>query len=539
MPRYTRLRIQVLFAVSALFFVQLLEPGTAAQQTKDTGSVAGQVVVSGGTSVPDATVVVTNDASGQSKTATTDASGDFKIGNFPAGRVSIKVSAFGVSPIQLTNLTVKAGETLTQQIVLKTRGEVEGITSAAVATAVTPEALFGPDSNTGDSTNLVTVSENAVAGPMGYVLTPSLGAAVQSQTAQQQAFVASQKFNFPSIIFYISAAPLVNLPSTPDATRIKAAQETDRNPLWLDASFTLSLWDANGPLPNACSDGSVQVLGLMPQQTVSAMKNQTIADVASAVNDAAGAMASFYPGSQGEVTSATKALNVVFQDIFPPKPVAYEYSNMTDNCNFGWYFRPNTSATATGSSGEASILGIQTGIILLRTSKNITKISVNGRSLSAWNKPPSSNGNSKASDLDIKNKLFVSNDRLIGTIEMPNLADIDYDNLTSLAMFPSLIPRSEAKQILHVKQDADFVAFATANKLVGTNATFDYVTNASLSAFLSLGAPAAGSQPQTTPTPDVAAAVKGKGAAGANSGAASGGKSKPAPAPKPAAPGNK
>jgi hypothetical protein len=406
----------------------------------------------------------------------------------------------------------------------------QAVVVAPQAAAVEAQAISGPGAsgNVSGTTNLVTVSESAVAGPMGYVLTPSLGAAVQSQTAQQQAFVASQKFNFPSIIFYISAAPLVNLPSTPDATKIKAAQETDRNPLWLDASFTLSLSDANGPLPNACTDGSVQVLGLLPQQTVAAMKNQTIADIASAVNDAAGAMASFYPGSQGEVTSATKALNVVFQDIFPPKPVAYEYSNMTDNCNFGWYFRPNTSATTTPTSGAASILGIQTGIILLRTSKNITRISVNGRSLSAWNKPSDSGG---------KDKLFVSNDRTIGTIDLPNAADIDYDNLTTLAMFPSLIPKSEAKQILHIKQDAEFAAFAIANKLVGTNATFDYVTNASLSGFLSLGAPVAPSQPEVKP--DVAAGAKGQAGAGKKEGAVSAGKSKPAPAPRPAGSGSK
>lgn len=527
MPKCARLRVAVLFAGSALLLIQLPGQRTAAQQAGATGSVAGQVVAPGGTfvsgakGVSGATVLVTNDASGQTKTATTDRSGNFKIGNFPVGQASIKVTAIGLSPVELTNLTVSAGETLTEHIALPMRGEAEGIAPAAVARAVTPEALFGPGSNAGSVTDLVTVSENAVAGPMGYVQTPSLGAAVQSQTAQQQAFVASQKFNFPSIIFYISAAPLVNLPSTAEATKIEAAQETDRNPLWLDSSFTLSFSGENGPLPNACSDGSVQVLGLLPQQTVTAMKNQTIADIATAANDAAGALASFYPGSMGEVTSATKAMNVVFQDIFPPKPVAYEYSNMTDNCNFGWYFRPNTSATTTGANGagEASILGIQTGILLLRTSKNITRILVNGRSLSAWNKPPNSDGKNKMPDLDSKNKLFVSSDRQIGAIDLPNIADIDYDNLTSLAMFPSLIPKTEAKKILHIKQDAEFAAFATANNLVGTNAAFDYVTNASLSAFLSLTAPAAASQSQAKATPDAAVRAKGNGAASAKTAA--------------------
>jgi len=306
-----------------------------------------------------------------------------------------------------------------------------------------------------------------------------------------------QQFNYPSIIFYISAAPLVNLPTTNETKKIEAAQETNRNPLWLDASFTLSLYDNTGNLlPDACSDGGVQVLGLMPQQTVAALKNQTIADAASAANDVAGALATFYPGTSGQVTAATKALNIVFQDIFPPRPVAYEYSDMTDNCNFGWYFRPNTTSTA-GTSGQASILGIQTGIVLLKTSKNIASIKVNGRSLSAWNNPPTSD-----KDKDKKNTLFLVPDRPIGTVVLPSIGNIDYDNIANLGIFPALIPKSQAMKILHIDKDTDFIAFATANKLVGTNATFDYITNKSLDNFLGLASPTApdgGTKPEPKP----------------------------------------
>jgi hypothetical protein len=40
------------------------------------------------------------------------------------------------------------------------------------------------------------------------------------------------------------------------------------------------------------------------------------ADIATGVNDVAGALASFYPGAQNQVTAATKAMNVVFQTFF-------------------------------------------------------------------------------------------------------------------------------------------------------------------------------------------------------------------------------
>jgi hypothetical protein len=337
------------------------------------------------------------------------------------------------------------------------------------------------------ATNFVTVSANAVAGPMGYVSTPSTGSAAQSRTAQEQAFEASQKFNYPSIIFYVSAVPLVNVTSSSNPDQIQAVQETDRNPLWLDASFTLTFFDANNKLiPSACTDGRVQVLGLLPQQTVAALKNRTAANVATSVMDAAGAIASVYPGGS-TAAAATSALNVVFQNIFPPQPVAYEYSNMNGNCDFGWYFRPNTGSSA-GASGEASILGIQTGIVLLKTTDDIASIRVNGRSLSAWNKPPTSRSK----------QLFVAPDREIGTIKLPDLNNINYDDLTApLTMFPSLIAKKVAMQILHIGTDADFIAFARANKLVGTDAVYGYVTNGSLSGFMgsSLGPAAAGDAP--------------------------------------------
>jgi hypothetical protein len=440
-------------------------------------SISGNVIDPIGAPIPGATVTLTNLATGQKITATADGTGAYTLTNVPSGPAIIKVSSPGFSSSGTISLAVKPGQTVLKPVKL-TVGSLQAVSVTAV------EGNDDHGSAAPAPENFVTVSSNAVAGPMGYVATPTIAGATESASNQQQAFAAGQQFNYPSIIFYISAAPLVNLPTTNETKKIEAAQETNRNPLWLDASFTLALYDdAGNLLPEACTDGSVQVLGLMPQQTVAALKNQAVADVASAANDVAGALATFYPGASSEVGAATKAMNIVFQDIFPPKPVAYEYSDMTDNCNFGWYFRPNTTS-AGESSGQASILGIQTGIVLLKTSKNIASIKVNGRSLSAWNNPPTSD-----KEKDKKNTLFLVPDRPIGSIVLPSIGNIDYDNITSLAMFPALIPKEQAMKILHITKDADFVDFATANKLVGTNATFDYITNTSLDEFIGLKSP--------------------------------------------------
>ena len=492
----TRRRVAYI-AARFLVFLLLGAAGVAssmAQAVVATGSISGTVSDETGAPVPGAKVALINSSTSQLFSTNTDASGRYRILNLPLGAARITITAKG-SPVFQNAVNVSVGQNVTQNAVLSISSAIESISATAVAVPVpVPLGAVAPQANPDSKSptvegDYVIVSANAVAGPMGYVVTPSLSSAVQSQFAQQQALAASQGYNFPSIVFYISAVPLVNLPSisnsdsmiqNEDATIQK--DETDLNPLWLDASFTLTFFDKDGKsIDGACRDGSVEILGLLPQQTVTAMKNQMGADIATGVNDVAGALASFYPGAQNQVTAATKAMNVVFQDIFPPQPVAYEYSNMNGNCDFGWYFRPNKSSTA-GASGPASILGIQTGILLLKTRNNIASINVNGRSISEWNKPPKSGSKS----------LFTVSDRLIGAITLPDVSKIDFNNLTTLEMFPSLIKKSDAMQIVHIEKDTDFIAFATANKLVGTNATFDYVTNSSLAAFLSRSAPAAG-----------------------------------------------
>jgi hypothetical protein len=89
----------------------------------------------------------------------------------------------------------------------------------------------------------------------------------------------------------------------------------------------------------------------------------------------------------------------------------------------------------------------------------------------------------------------------MGVVKLPDIENIDYEGLTSLAMFPSLIPKAQAMKVLHIDVPADFVKFAKANGLVGTDDAFDYVTNASLTAFLGLGAPKAADAPTPSKPP--------------------------------------
>jgi hypothetical protein len=456
--------------------------------------LSGTVTDAAGAPLENVTVTVTNKVADASLSGKTDAQGKYRFDALRPGHVALRFSEEPYyMPQRVADLVLSAGAPMQQDArLVASASSPMKVQSVGMVAGMTEN-----ERGAGGATDYVRVAVNAVAGPMGYADGPSPTGATQNLNAQQQALNAAQRYNYPSVIFYISASPLVYLPQDGSTATIGSAQETDRNPLWLDATFVLEPLDRAGhQLPNACTDGSVQVLGLLPQANLSAPKAQVAADVAQGVVDVSGALASFYPGVQGQVAAATKALNVLFQDIFPPRPVAYQYPSMNGNCEVGWFFRPNTTPGA--KDGQASILGIQTGIVLLKTSGDVKQIRLSGQTLSAWSKAPSSTSKS----------LYVGQSADIGVVKLPDMENVDYDNLTSLSMFPSLISQGRAMKILHIDGSADFVKFAQANKLVGTNATYDYVTNASLAAFLGIGAPPAPKGDDAPPAPKPSAAPK-------------------------------
>src|SRR5712692_3879248 len=83
--------------VTILFFVisLLLLTNSAFGQGTSSSALGGTVVDKNGAVIKGAAVTATNKATGQSRTATTGDSGEYKIDFLPAGRYDIKVSATG------------------------------------------------------------------------------------------------------------------------------------------------------------------------------------------------------------------------------------------------------------------------------------------------------------------------------------------------------------------------------------------------------------------------------------------------------------
>lgn len=471
-------------------------------------------------------------------TATTKDDGSYRLTGVPVGRsYQLMVSGSAVKALPTSNNAVpppppqtgaKAEIATGAQSAPPSENVPIGVQEGQISNQLLEQKSGGLTTATilpNSTIDYVSVTAQAVAGPMGYVLTPTMGAGTtQSLNSLQQALVASQKYNFPSIVVYISATPLVNTDDPNSTPKFEENQETKLNPTWLDTSFTLSFFghpegaDASKEveLPNACADGSVQIIGILPQQTTTAFQNSPVADAAAAVSATANALTSVMPAG-ATVSAATNALNVLFQDIFPPKPIAYEYSHLKDSCNFGWFFRQNSKAglpqgsNSQSEAGEASLLGVQQGIVLLKTDRKITRIEVTGRSLSQWSQAAVDYSANAKADNDAK--LFIAQDSAAGQIKLPDRANIDYENLTDLSMFPALIPECEAMKILRMScyktdgetQDPDqiskFESLVGNSNIVNTNPQSatdpdpkkKYVTNKSLTAFLT----ASGTPPQT------------------------------------------
>lgn len=437
---------------------------------------------------------------GPQHSTATKATGDDGTAQFthlPTGRYSVEASAQGFDVTRQSHVDVSDDKANAITLELQTRYPA----TEAMAT----------ESSTGE---FVKVMTSASLGPMGMLVNPA-PSTTQLTAVDPELVAASQNYLYPSIIFYIAATPVASVEDKVNASALSFArdsrdqqkvakrrkaietanQEKNRFPEWLDATFVLTFLDgSNKPLPDACaaeSSDRVQVLGQLPQQTVAATENRPIADISQAVVDTSGALATFYPGTKEQVSSATSAMNVAFKDLFPPRPVAYQYSYLDGSCTMGWYFRPNKKA-GSGTVGAASILGLQTGVAMLKVSKAVAKIRVESLTISEWNKRPTTD----------KTKLYKTLKTTVAVLPLPQPTEVDYESLQSLTMFPALISRDRAKKIVHIDDDADFDAFVKDKNIVTTGTKNAYVTNKSLAQFITpvIATPAAGSTTETGTT---------------------------------------
>lgn len=163
-------------ALALLALFTILAPRTASAQA-DLGSVTGTVTDTSGAVIPNASIKVTNTATGAQRVSTSNGSGDYAITQLPAGDYSISISAQGfATSTQKFNLAVGANRGLniklgvsggqTEVIVTTDNTTAPDIVDAQIATDITPSQVQNMPLSDRDPYSLVSLSGN-VSGMIG------------------------------------------------------------------------------------------------------------------------------------------------------------------------------------------------------------------------------------------------------------------------------------------------------------------------------------------------------------------------------------
>src|SRR6266849_7625479 len=135
--RFTFVGLLILFAI--------WRGPSAAAQTANTGVVLGTVIDPGGAVVPDATVDLTNAATNDTKTVTTNSSGQYVFPNVSAGSYTLKISKQEFATTSISNLKVDVTKSYIYDVALEIRSgkEIIEVSAQAQAELQTVDAVVG------------------------------------------------------------------------------------------------------------------------------------------------------------------------------------------------------------------------------------------------------------------------------------------------------------------------------------------------------------------------------------------------------------
>ena len=140
------MKLSVRFAFLGLVFSLVLWPAApAAGQSSNSGIVVGTVMDKAAAVVPDAKVELVQTATNETKTATTNSSGQFAFPNVSPGTYTLKVSKQGFATTSISNLKVDVEKSYTQDVTLEISSgkEIIEVSAQAQAELQTVDAVVG------------------------------------------------------------------------------------------------------------------------------------------------------------------------------------------------------------------------------------------------------------------------------------------------------------------------------------------------------------------------------------------------------------
>ena len=138
-------------ASSCLALAILLAPNAPAQST---AAVQGTVTDATGAVLPNSTITVRNQATGEERTTVTDNAGQYLVPSLPVGSYRIEVKATGMQTMVANDLTLPVGTTVRQDFSL-----MVGATSTTVETTATAPVIESSTVDVGAVVNQRTVQE--------------------------------------------------------------------------------------------------------------------------------------------------------------------------------------------------------------------------------------------------------------------------------------------------------------------------------------------------------------------------------------------
>jgi len=124
LKRFGRTSVSVLF----LALGPLLLGSSAFAQVTASGALSGTVADKNAAVIKGATVTTTNKANGQTRTATTNDSGEYKIDLLPAGTYDIKATMTGFGDATAENVELLVGKTTTLNFTMNPGGVTGTVT---------------------------------------------------------------------------------------------------------------------------------------------------------------------------------------------------------------------------------------------------------------------------------------------------------------------------------------------------------------------------------------------------------------------------
>ena len=111
-----------------------------AQSLSSTGSLSGTISDPTGAVIPRATVTVSSTASGISRQFTTDSGGHFTFAFLPAGTYTLTVEAQGFNTAKQSEISLRVGDSVTDNLTLKVANASEQVTVTSVAPLLQTES---------------------------------------------------------------------------------------------------------------------------------------------------------------------------------------------------------------------------------------------------------------------------------------------------------------------------------------------------------------------------------------------------------------